>query len=79
VLLTSISVSHTLRRIEDYSIYAAAREDYPKQDHKEEERRLFYVATTRAKEDLTIYTWKPSRSEFLEEIKNHTNEESLYY
>lgn len=65
--------------IEDSSIYAPAREDYPKQDHKEEERRLFYVAMTRAKEDLTIYTWKPFKSEFLEEIKDHTNEEPLYY
>lgn len=65
--------------IEDSSIYAPAREDYPKQDHKEEERRLFYVAMTRAKEDLTIYTWEPSKSEFLEEIKDHTNEEPLYY
>jgi DNA helicase-4 len=65
--------------IEDSSIYAPAREDYPKQDHKEEERRLFYVAMTRAKEDLTIYTWKPSKSEFLEEIKSHINEEPLYY
>jgi DNA helicase-4 len=65
--------------IEDSSIYAPAREDYPKQDHKEEERRLFYVAMTRAKEDLTIYTWKASKSEFLEEIKDYTNEEPLYY
>jgi DNA helicase-4 len=65
--------------IEDSSIYGPAREDYPKQDHKEEERRLFYVAMTRAKEDLTIYTWKPSKSEFLEEIKSHINEEPLYY
>jgi len=65
--------------IEDSSIYAPAREDYPKQDHKEEERRLFYVAMTRAKEDLTIYTWEPSKSEFLEEVKDHLKEEPLYY
>jgi len=65
--------------IEDSSIYAPAREYYPEQYHKEEERRLFYVAVTRAKEDLTIYTWEPSKSEFLEEIKNHISEEPLYY
>jgi DNA helicase-4 len=65
--------------IEDSSIYGPAREDYPPQDHKEEERRLFYVAVTRAKEDLTIYTWEPSKSEFLEEIKDHVDEELLYY
>lgn len=65
--------------MEDSSIYAPAREDYPRQDHKEEERRLFYVAVTRAKEDLIVYTWELSKSEFLEEIKNHINEEPLYY
>lgn len=65
--------------IEDSSIYGPAREDYPPQDHKEEERRLFYVAVTRAKEDLTIYTWEPSKSEFLEEIKDHVDEIPLYY
>ena len=65
--------------IEDSSIYAPARENYPKQDPKEEERRLFYVAMTRAKEDLIIYTWEPSKSEFLEEIENYTHEERLSY
>lgn len=65
--------------IEDPSIYEPARENYPRQDQKEEERRLFYVAMTRAKEDLIIYTWDQSKSEFLEEIKEHTNEELLYY
>jgi len=65
--------------IEDPAIYAPAREDYPQQDHKEEERRLFYVALTRAKEDVIIYTWEPSKSEFLEEIREHIVEERLTY
>lgn len=65
--------------IEDPSIYAPARENYPHQDRKEEERRLFYVAMTRAKEDLIIYTWEHSKSEFLEEIWRHTKEERLNY
>lgn len=65
--------------IEDSSIYEPARENYPKQDQKQEERRLFYVAMTRAMEDLIIYTWEPSKSEFLEEIKDHIKEEPLYY
>jgi DNA helicase-4 len=65
--------------IEDSSIYAPARENYPEQDPKEEERRLFYVAMTRAKEDLIIYTWEPSKSEFLEEIRDYTREERLSY
>jgi len=65
--------------IEDTSIYAPARENYPPQDHIEEERRLLYVAMTRAKEDLIIYTWEHAKSQFLEEIEEHTQEERLYY
>jgi DNA helicase-4 len=65
--------------IEDSSIYAPARENYPEQNQKEEERRLFYVAMTRAKEDLIIYTWEPSKSEFLVEIEDFTQEERLSY
>lgn len=65
--------------IEDSSIYEPARENYPRQDQKQEERRLFYVAMTRAMEELVIYTWEPSKSEFLEEIKEHIDEEPLYY
>lgn len=65
--------------IEDPSIYEPARENYPPQDQKEEERRLFYVAMTRAKEDLYIYTWEPAKSEFLDEIKKHTSEVRLSY
>lgn len=65
--------------IEDSSIHAPARENYPEQDPKEEERRLFYVAMTRAREDLIIYTWEPSKSEFLEEIQSYTQEERLSY
>ena len=42
-----------------------------KRDRLEEERRLFYVAATRAKEDLKIYTMDTGRSEFLEEVSPH--------
>lgn len=65
--------------IEDSSILEPARENYPPQDQKEEERRLFYVAMTRTKEDLYIYTWKPKMSEFLEEIAGYAIEEKLGY
>jgi len=65
--------------IEDSSILEPARENYPLQDQKEEERRLFYVAMTRAMEDLLIYTWEPAMSEFLEEIAEHTIKERLGY
>jgi len=65
--------------IEDSSICEPARENYPPQDQKEEERRLFYVAMTRAIEDLYIYTWEPAISEFLKEITDYTTEEKLRY
>lgn len=65
--------------IEDPAIYAPARENYPPQDPAEEERRLFYVAMTRAKEDLIIYTWEHAKSEFINEISNHINETRLFY
>jgi DNA helicase-4 len=65
--------------IEDSSILEPARENYPHQDQKEEERRLFYVAMARAMEDLYIYTWEPARSEFIDEIAGYTIEERLSY
>jgi superfamily I DNA/RNA helicase len=41
----------------------------------DEERRLFYVALTRTKECLYIYTHKDKRSVFLDEIKQYLKEE----
>ncbi|MGB9939185.1 UvrD-helicase domain-containing protein [Methanosarcina sp.] len=41
-----------------------------KRDRYEEERRLFYVAVTRAMNDLIIYTRKDSVSIFIDEIKS---------
>ena len=46
---------------------------------KEEERRLFYVAVTRAKEEVIIYTQKCSESEFITEIKEFVKREELGY
>jgi len=65
--------------IEDSSLLAPARENYPLQNQIEEERRLFYVAMTRAKDDLIIYTWEHARSQFLEEIRGYIEEERLTY
>ena len=66
--------------IEDPTILEVAREDNGVQDPKEEERRLFYVAITRAEEDLFIYTRENKASEFLEEInKRYMNETRLNY
>jgi len=43
----------------------------PRRSREEEERRIFYVAATRAKEDLIMYTQKNSMSDFLREIREH--------
>ncbi|WP_094227761.1 UvrD-helicase domain-containing protein [Methanolobus psychrotolerans] len=48
-----------------------------KKDKEEEERRLFYVAVTRAMEDLVIYSQMGSESKFLEEIKDHVVVDNL--
>ncbi len=65
--------------IEDPSILEVVREDNGVPDQKEEERRLFYVAITRAKEDLYIYTRQQEKSEFLNELTGYTNEIRLNY
>ena len=49
-----------------------------KKDKEEEERRLFYVAITRAKENVIIYTQKGKESKFLDEITDHTILETVY-
>lgn len=46
---------------------------------KQEERRLFYVAVTRAKEEVIMYSQKCSESEFITEIKDFTKREELGY
>ncbi|MCZ7400915.1 MAG: UvrD-helicase domain-containing protein [Candidatus Methanoperedens sp.] len=57
--------------IEDPFIFEPAM--YGKPNNKEEEeRRLFYVAITRSKEDVIIYTQKDNESMFLKEIQKYT-------
>ena len=46
---------------------------------KQEERRLFYVAVTRAKEEVIMYSQRCSESEFITEIKDFTKREELRY
>lgn len=65
--------------IEDISIFEPVRENYPKQDQRQEERRLFYVAMTRAKEELVVYTWDPYLSQFVKEIGSFAEWEPLHY
>ena len=64
-------------KIEDSNIIELARIDYPAQDNLEQERRLFYVAMTRAIEELNIYTWQSAMSDFLKEIDEYTTEKIL--
>lgn len=46
---------------------------------EQEERRLFYVAVTRAKEEVIMYTQKCAESKFITEIKEFTKREELGY
>ncbi len=46
---------------------------------EQEERRLFYVALTRAKEQIIIYTQKQSESSFIAEIEEFIQKKELYY
>ena len=48
-----------------------------RKDKEEEERRLFYVAITRAKEEAIIYTQEGREGKFLDEIKEHVIFENL--
>ncbi len=57
--------------IEDLLIFEPAM-DTKYNNKEEEERRLFYVALTRSKEDIIIYTQKNAESMFLHEIQKYT-------
>ncbi|MCG7848820.1 MAG: UvrD-helicase domain-containing protein [ANME-2 cluster archaeon] len=57
-------------RLEDSLIFEPAM-DTKYNNKEEEERRLFYVAITRSKEDVLIYTQKSAKSLFLNEIEKH--------
>jgi DNA helicase IV len=50
-----------------------------KKIREEEERRLFYVAVTRAKEEVIVYNQKCSQSKFITEIKDYIKREDLGY
>jgi DNA helicase IV len=64
--------------LEDSLLFEPANEE--KNINKEdEERRLFYVALTRAEEELIIYSQKDAMSKFIDEIKNYINYNELVY
>ncbi|MFH0954897.1 MAG: 3'-5' exonuclease [Candidatus Micrarchaeota archaeon] len=48
-------------------------------NQEQEERRLFYVAATRAMDTLIFYTMDCSKSKFICEVKNHLKEIKLSY
>jgi DNA helicase-4 len=57
-------------QLENPTIFESARR-FKLDDKEAEERRLFYVAVTRAKEDVHIYTQQGLESKFLKEIEKH--------
>ncbi len=64
--------------LEDPDIFAPATKNaHMLKD--EEERRLFYVALTRAKEQVIIYTQKCIESKFIREIESFVRREELSY
>jgi len=78
VLLLNV-IDHTYGfpcTLEDLDVLAPATDGNPR-IKEEEERRLFYVAVTRAKENLAIYTQDCRQSNFIKEIKGHLHEEKL--
>lgn len=64
--------------LEDPTIFNIARDDVT-ENKLAEERRLFYVALTRAKEDVVIYTQREIESQFLKEINRYTSLKELSY
>lgn len=64
--------------LEDPEILDVARRN--RLDDKEaEERRLFYVAVSRAKEHLYIYTQQGEESKFLSDMKKYVTHDNLYW
>ena len=64
--------------LEDSLLFEPAREE--EKIHKEdEERRLFYVALTRAKEELIIYSQLNNESKFIKEIESFIDIQELVY
>jgi DNA helicase-4 len=62
--------------VEDLDLFAPASEGIPR-PREEEERRLFYVAITRTKENLTVYSQNCRVSKFIIEVRDHLTLDTL--
>jgi DNA helicase-4 len=62
--------------VEDLDLFAPATEGI-RRPRDEEERRLFYVAVTRAKENLAVYSQSCRVSDFVEEVRDLLTEEEI--
>jgi DNA helicase-4 len=65
-------------RVQDPIILEPAKNKRLEYDPIEEERRLFYVAVTRAEENVIIYTHEDMKSPFLDEIRKYISEMPMY-
>lgn len=59
---------------DEWLAYEKATQITPKEHHLEEERRLFYVAVTRAKEQLFLLAPRKATSKFVKELPEHLME-----
>ncbi len=62
------------RPSDEWLAYEKATHITPKEHHLEEERRLFYVAVTRAKEQLYLLAPRKATSKFVKELPEHLME-----
>ena len=62
---------------DEWLAYAEKTDLTPKEHHYQEERRLFYVAVTRAKEKLYILAPSKATSKFIKELPNTLMEDHL--
>ena len=60
--------------IKDFEVLDIVKQNYDETSKLEEERRLFYVAVTRCKKELFLFTSKKSKSQFVSEIEPYLSE-----
>lgn len=60
--------------IKDYEVLDIVKQNHDENSKLEEERRLFYVAVTRCKKELFLFTSKKSKSQFVSEIEPYVSQ-----